>query len=201
MSTAVKIGPSDHGRPMTLEEYQTGDYEEGYQYEMIDGKLYVSPLPNAPEGLVEKWIFQRLEDYSRLHPEIINLVYNKARVFVPDRPRLTVPEPDVAAYHDFPLHLPKRQVNWRAVSPILVVEVLALEKPEKDFVRNVGLYLQVPSIKEYWLLDTRADPDFPALFVYRRRGQRWQRTIELSGGDTYTTRLLPEFELLLDSRF
>jgi hypothetical protein len=32
MATVLKIGPVDHGRPMTLEEFHASDYEEGYQY-------------------------------------------------------------------------------------------------------------------------------------------------------------------------
>src|SRR5437667_9472182 len=100
MATGLKIGAADHGRPMTLDEFRTGDYEEGYQYELIDGKLYVSPQPNPPQGLVEKWIYHKLDDYSRQQPGVVNFVYNKTSVFVPDRPGITNPEPDVSAYAD-----------------------------------------------------------------------------------------------------
>ena len=44
---------NDHGRPMRRDEFEAGEYEEGYKYELIDGKIYVSPQPNAPEGWVE----------------------------------------------------------------------------------------------------------------------------------------------------
>src|SRR5687768_14222795 len=46
MSTMLRIGPHDHGREMTYEEFLAGDYEEGYKYELIRGELYVSPQPN-----------------------------------------------------------------------------------------------------------------------------------------------------------
>jgi hypothetical protein len=36
--------------------------------------------------------------------------------------------------------------------------------------------------------------------VYRKRGSRWQRPIELAYGDRYTTKLLPDFELIVDPR-
>jgi hypothetical protein len=49
-------------------------------------------------------------------------------------------------------------------------------------------------------LDPREDSNRPTLTVYRRRGARWQRPIELAYGDTYATRLLPGFELLIDPR-
>jgi Uma2 family endonuclease len=200
MATVTKIGLIDHGRPMTLEEFESGNYEEGYQYELIDGKLYVSPLPNAPQGLVERWIHRKLDRYSDQHPEIINSVFPKARVFVHSRPAATCPEPDVTAYRDFPLDLDYREIRWQDVSPILVVEVMSEDDPDKDLVRNVELYLQVPSIREYWILDSREDPNRPTMKVYRRRGQGWQRVIDVAPGEIYTTRLLPGFELILDPR-
>jgi Uma2 family endonuclease len=98
------------------------------------------------------------------------------------------------------LDLDLREVRWQDVSPLLVGEILSLDDPDKDLVRNVQLYLQVPSIEEYWLLDTRGDPNRPTMRVYRRHGAKWRSPIELSYGDTYTTKLLPGFQLLLDPR-
>src|SRR5207302_182190 len=143
------------GRPMSLEEFLAGDYQEGCHYELIDGKLYVSPLPNLPEDLVADWIYFKLKLYAREHPEVINHVTNKARIFVPGRADVTAPEPDLAAYRNFPKDYPFRSLRWQDVSPILVGEVLSAEDPDKDLVRNVELYLQVPTLKEYWVLDTR----------------------------------------------
>jgi Uma2 family endonuclease len=197
MATVLKMGPANHGQPISLDEFMAGDYEEGYQYELIDGELYVVPQPDAPQGVSEYWIARKLDHYAEKHPTIINFVYTKCRVFVPGRRKTTCPEPDVTAYHDFPLDLPLAQIRWQDVSPILVVEVLCADDPEKDLVRNVALYLQVPSIKEYWILDTLADPDHPTMRVHRRHGKKW-RIIDVAAGATYTTRLLPGFKLLLD---
>jgi Uma2 family endonuclease len=200
MATVTKIGPADHGRPMTRDEFENGSYEEGYQYEIIDGKLYVSPLPDLPENRIQEWLNDQLKWYARQHPEVINYVSSGARVFVPGRPGLTIPEPDQAAYHDFPRHLPVDEVDWEEIGPVLVAEVLLGGEPEKDLVRNVELYLQVPTIREYWVVDARNDPNRPTMHVYRRRGQKWQRVINIAPGETYTTRLLPGFELTLDPR-
>ncbi len=139
-------------------------------------------------------------DYARQHPDVINYLKAPARVFVPGRRATTAPEPDVAAYHNFPLDLPLRQRRWRDHSPILVAEIISEDNAEKDLVRNLDLYLRVPSIREYWILDPRVNADQPALTVHRRRGQRWQQVIEIAGGDTYTTRLLPDFMLVMDFR-
>jgi Uma2 family endonuclease len=200
MTTLVKLGPTDHGRTMSLEEFQTVDYQEGYQYELIDGRLYVSPLPDLPQGRVEHWIFCKLLLYANAHPEILNFVYGKCRVFVPDRPGTTNPEPDVAAYNDFPLDLRAEEVAWQDVSPVLVVEVVSENDPDKDLVRNVELYGLVPSIKEYWIFDSREGVERPRLIVYRRgRGRKW-RQFRYEPEARYTTPLLPDFELILHLR-
>jgi Uma2 family endonuclease len=199
MTTALRIGPADHGRPLTFEEFAKADWAEGYQYELVDGKLYVAPLANQPENRVELWILFGLHHYASEHPDVINHVTPKARVFVPGRTGVTVPEPDVAAYRDYPLERPIADVRWQDVSPLLVVEVLG-DDPQKDLVRNVELYLQVPSIREYWVFDTRREgAGRPHLIAHRRWGSRW-RVVEVAPGATYTTRLLPGFTLVVDPR-
>jgi Uma2 family endonuclease len=199
MATLLKIGPVDHGRPLTLEEFTSAEWEDGYQYELIDGNLYVSPQPNLPQGRVDQWIYEKLLRYVHDHPEVLNFAYYKARVFVPGRPGVTNPEPDVAGYRDFPLDTDFRDLRWQDVSPVLVVEVLSEDDPEKDLIRNVELYFQVPTIKEYWLFDARENPNRPLLQVRCRYGRRW-RLIEVAPGETYTTKLLPGFEMILDPR-
>lgn len=198
-ATRLKLTPKDHGREIDREEFEAADFKEGHHYEIIDGRVYVSPLPDLPQDGLERWLFRKLFLYSEDHPEVINYLSPKTRVFVHSRPKATVPEPDIAAYSDFPHHLPRRQRRWQDISPFLVVEVLSDEKPEKDLVRNVELYVEVPSIKEYWILDPRDDPDRPSLRVYRRRGKGWQKPIDVAYGATYQTpRVLPGFTLVVD---
>jgi Uma2 family endonuclease len=158
----------------------------------------VSPWPDLPEDWLEQWLFRPLTVYSDRHPEVINHITCKARVFLPGEPEdVTRPEPDNAAYQDFPRPIPIAQMDWRNLSPLLVVEVVSSD-PDKDLVRNVDLYLRMPSIKEYWILDPREDADHPTLLVNRRRGSRWQRPITMHAGGTCTTKLLPDFALLVD---
>jgi Uma2 family endonuclease len=199
MKVAVKtFGPRDHGCLVGDEEAAAARYKEGYKYEIIEGRLYVSPVPNLPEECLDAWLRRKLDEYSARHPDVINFVTSKARVFLPDRELTTSPEPDVAAYHGFPVNRPIRNLRWEDVSPVLVAEVLVDSEPFKDLVRNVGLYIEVTSIREYWILDGSADPDEPTLIVHRRRGMRWQKAREYRFCSTYTTPLLPGFKLLID---
>jgi Uma2 family endonuclease len=199
VAVAISLGLVDHGHPVTLEEFESAEFEEGYKYELIDGRLYVSPTPNLPEDDLVFWLFRNLYEYMRRRPKAIKHLRQKARVFVPGRAETTCPEPDISAYRIYPVDVSIEQRKWQDVSPIMVVEVLYDSDPHKDLVRNVELYLQVPSIREYWLLDARYSADEPTLIVHRRRGQRWVRR-EFHFGETYKTKLLPGFSLVVDPR-
>ena len=198
-ATRLKLTPADHGREIDPDEFDAATGEEGYHYEIINGRVYVSPVPDQPADNLEQWLFVRLLHYSEEHPEVINYLSPKTRIFVHTRTKATRPEPDISAYHNYPHHLPRRQRRWQDISPILVVEVLSEDSPDKDLVRNVDLYRDVPSIKEYWVLDPRPDPDRPSLRVYRRRGKGWQKPIDVPFGGVYETpRVLPGFRLVID---
>jgi Uma2 family endonuclease len=195
----LHLTPADASRALSIEEFEGASAEEGYRYELIHGRLVVSPVPNLSHEDVVEWIVEALRAYARTHPEVINRAKAPARVFVPDSDD-TAPEPDVACYHDYPTRLPLDQRDWRLISPVLVVEVLSPDNADKDRERNVELYLRVPSIREYWIIDPLEDPNRPSLTVRRRRGQRWQKPIEIEFGESYETRLLPGLTLVVDPR-
>jgi Uma2 family endonuclease len=199
MKTQLYLTPADHGRPLTLEEFTQARGQEGYRYEIIRGRLEVSPAPNLPHEVLRKRLERLLDRYAEQHPEVFNWVQAPGRVFLPEAVEedVTAPEPDLACYRDFPRLLPLTELDWRDVSPLLVIEVLSEDTADKDLERNRRLYVQVPSIQEYWLLDPRQDPDQPTLLVYRRRGQRWGRVRTVLSGGLYTTPLLPGFCLVM----
>jgi Uma2 family endonuclease len=201
MATATKklvLGPKDHGRELTWEEFAQAPWEEGYDYELIDGRLSVAPAPDFPHFWIENWLGRVLRAYSDACPSVINLVGHGSRVFVPGRRGVTCPQPDYVAYHDFPFHVPYRQIDWRQVCPVLVVEVLSRDNPKKDLERNVALYRQVPSIQEYWILDDLG-PTL-TLIAYRRAGRRWRKPLTVPENRTYTTPLLPGFSLTVNAQ-
>ena len=197
MSVAtVMIGPADHGRPITWAELSNAEVQNGHRYELIDGRVYVAPAPNPNHQRVWKWIHQLLDAYSETCPNEINYVIPQCAVFVEDRSDETAPEPDVAAYCDYPLD--RDEVEWSEVSPVLVIEIVSPGDPDKDLVRNVELYEQVPSIREYWIFDPRDGLTNTTLRVYRRRGRKWQKPLDFDPGETYSTKLLPGFCLRID---
>jgi Uma2 family endonuclease len=191
-----QFGPADHGRRLSYDEFVAGDYLEGYKYELINGELYVSPKPGGDHDWIAVELFGQLLDYARDHPTIINYVTPNARIFVPNREDVTAPEPDIAAYQNYPRRRPVGGRQWQNVSPLLVAEVVSPDTAEKDLVRNVDLYFLVPSIKEYWAFDLRETAE-SLLTVYRRQARKW-KVLYVAAGEAYSTRLLPGFEFVVE---
>jgi Uma2 family endonuclease len=197
-TSKTMLGPKDHGRAMTMEEFDQSVDSEGYYFELVDGRVFVSPVPNAPHEWVNHWLAEALRAYSRACPGVINFVSTASRVFPVGRPGPTSLEPDIAAYNDFPTGRPYRQLNWRDIHPVLVAEVLSPDNPEKDVERNVALYPFVPTLQEYWILDA-LHPTL-TLTAYRRSGRRWRKPITVPEDGVYTTPLLPGFALTVNAQ-
>jgi Uma2 family endonuclease len=161
--------------------------------------LYVSPRGEFVDSVLENWLFWNLTQYEDAHPEIINFVTPKARVFVHARKKATVPQPDMTAYHDLPLDSDFRDIHWRDLNPVLVAEILVDGDAHKDLTRNPDLYFDVPSIREYWVLDGRDKPEELTLIQHRRYGKRWV-VRSYTYRSTFTTKMLPGFILLIGPR-
>lgn len=172
MATILQLSPLDHGKLFSDEELEHAEYEPGFKYEVIQGALYVTPAANLPHDWFEKSLLRQLLEYSVTHPTEIGWITDKARVYVPGMRKSTVPEPDLVLYRVKPTG--RTTAHWRDISPFIVVEILSPDTEDKDLVRNVDLYLQVPSILEYWVFDL--EPTAAAgLIVFRRENDAWQR--------------------------
>jgi Uma2 family endonuclease len=194
MATMLRIGPHDHGRAMTYEDFLSGDYEAGYKYELIRGELYVSPQPNPPHDVMSEYLDEILTLYKVRHRKVIKRLSTHARVFVPGERKTTCPEPDFALYNDHRGDL--QQKRWEPFSPFIVIEIVSKDDPDKDYVRNVELYQRVPTILEYWVFDNLTDENGPTLRVYSRAAGDQPWSIADYGPEaTYTTRLLLGFSL------
>src|SRR4051794_21858485 len=70
-SIATRIGPADHGRAMTLEEFREAEEEEGYCYELAGGVLEVTEVPNDPHGQNISNLEGLFHRHRAAHPETI----------------------------------------------------------------------------------------------------------------------------------
>ena len=199
MQTRLYLTHEDHGRELSWDEFIGADFEEGYRYEMIEGRIEVSPAANMPHDTFGMWLLGCLSAYSLQNPNILQYLSTHARIFLPNgEERISVPEPDIACYAESAPDLYVIDIDWRDYSPIVVVEVISPDTADKDLIRNRRLYLQVPGIQEYWILDPREGVEGLTMFVYRRRGRRWAARLTVGPGETYTTEMLPGFSLVLN---
>src|SRR5437868_4948424 len=83
--TRVRLTPKDHGREIDPDVFEHATGEEGYHYEIINGRVYVAPVADVSHDLVEDWLYMKLKQYSREHPEVINHVTTAPRIFIPTR--------------------------------------------------------------------------------------------------------------------
>ena len=71
VSTLLRIGPSDQGRTMTLQEFLEAEEEEGYRYELARGVLEVTEVPNDPHGVTVSNLYTGVARYHLEHPGFI----------------------------------------------------------------------------------------------------------------------------------
>jgi len=98
MKTRLYLTRDDAGRELSIDEFLDAEFAEGHKYEIIEGRLDVSPEAGFPHGHLRTWLFLALHAYSSIHPEVINHVLPGGRVFVPGRdgaprPRSPIPSP------------------------------------------------------------------------------------------------------------
>lgn len=191
----TRIRSKDHGRRISEREFFAAEFESGFQFELIDGRVFVSPAPDSPHDNAVEWLRAQIAAYQLLHPGVIQYVSGHCRVYVPGRKLTTCPEPDLALFSVYPRRFPRMKRSWKDVSPMVVIEV-AGGNLDKDLVRNTKLYLEVPTVREYWVvIDGESDPDV-TFRVFRRRGAtRWQTPIDIVYGGTYSTPVLPGFRM------
>src|SRR5262245_22832044 len=63
------LGPGDAGIPMSLDEFEEGEFEPGYRYEVIHGILVVTPPPLEGERDSNEELGYWLRSYHDSHPQ------------------------------------------------------------------------------------------------------------------------------------
>jgi Uma2 family endonuclease len=192
----AQLTPLDHGRPMSLADFNAAPGQAGYDFELIDGRVCVSPVPDFPHEAVVMWLYDWLRAYSRLQPETFQFIGTNSRLFA-ERDEACCPEPDLATFRNPHPHTPRTQLSWEDLIPLLAVEVLSAGNETKDTVRNLDVYLDVPTLQEYWMVDPLDAPTAPVLRVRQRlTRRRWRREVVVPFGGTYTSPNFPDLNLL-----
>jgi Uma2 family endonuclease len=166
--------------------------DDGKQYEVIDGELYVNPSPITKHQIAVVNLSYAFQQYVRTH--------RGARSFV--APFDVVLADDVMVQPDVFVILSEREsiIGPTHVEgpPHIVVEVLSESSRRKDEIIKRQIYDRF-GVDEYWVVD----PEIDLVKIYRRSGKSFVRVAEISteAGGVITTPLLPAFELPIEDVF
>ncbi len=185
--TAVHIGPGDHGRTMSLAEFESADCAEGHRYELSRGIVTVIDVPNPAHLAMVGAIRRQLAAYDLAHPGTIHTIASAGECKILVAELESERHPDLAVY----LTSPPSQTSdvWASWVPEIVVEVVSPDSAHRDYEEKREEYLRF-GVREYWLVD--AVKGCLVAFV-RNRGQ-WKESI-VRPPELWRTALLPGWEL------
>jgi Uma2 family endonuclease len=192
-TTAIKVGPQDHGRRMSLADFEHAEVEAGHLYELGRGVIVVSDVPD-PRHLAQVTAIRRqLAAYDLAHEGRIYTVAggSDCKVLVADHE--SERHPDVVVYKT-PPHSDEEDV-WATWVPEIVIEVVSPGSERRDYQEKREEYLAF-GVQEYWIFDASREE----LTVLRRSSGRWAERV-VRPPEVYRTRLLPGFELSCAAAF
>lgn len=179
-----RIGPESNGMLMTPEEFDAiEDWDERYRYELFNGVLIVSAAPSprerGPNAMFDYWLWRYHDDHPEGSAMDDTLPEHELKTSIGTR------RADRVIWCGL-----GRQPHAKKDVPTIVVELVSqdLRDRKRDYEEKRTEYAAI-GVKEYWIID------------------RFRRTMTVCRGDadlqvvreteTYTTDLLPGFELPL----
>ena len=179
---ATIIGPADHGRRMSLDEFDTAEGAGGYLYELSRGVITVTDVPPPKHLRQQAAIRFQLEKYHIAHPEKIYCIASGSDCKILIAGLESERHPDLAIYTEAPGDEPD---VWSTYTPLLAIEIVSPGSEHRDYEEKPEEYLSF-GIKEYWIVDEAEDQ---MLVLTRYRGAWRPRTVR--PGELYEPRILP----------
>jgi len=189
---AISLGPNDHGRRMSLEEFEWADGQEGHLYELGRGVVTVVDVPDGKHLAQVDEIRQQLSAYRVGNPDRIHRIAGGGECKILLTELRSERHPDIAIYRDPP---PAEEDLWSGWVPEIVIEVVSPGSVHRDYVEKREEYLAF-GVREYWIVNAGKQE----MLVLRRSGGRWVEQA-MGAEDVYRTRLLQGFEFSLRAVF
>lgn len=189
---AVRVGPTDDGREMSLDDFSEAVVQEGYLYELANGVIEVSQVPHPQHARQIAEIRKQLTLWEDAHPGQVELIAGAmdSKLLIgsseserhPDLSIYLSPQPDVADV-------------WSLWIPEIVIEVVSESSAKRDYEEKPQEYLEL-GVKENWIIDKKKNQ---MLALIRWRGQ-WKKNV-VKSSQKFSTELLPGFKLDLKRVF
>ena len=180
------IGPADNGRRMSLNDFDRASTVDGFIYELGNGVIEVSDIPNFDHILIQEFLRDEIAYYKRLVADVVKYVGTG------DSSKLLI-EANVSERHaDLAIYCtenPGLAQPWDVWVPEIVVEIVSESSRKRDYGVKPAEYLTF-GCKEYWLID----PAKNVVVIHSRVGGKWQIK-SLSTRQKHKTHILPGFVL------
>jgi Uma2 family endonuclease len=183
LKAAIKVGPADHGRRMSLADFDHAKVQEGYLYELGRGVIVVSDVPKKRHLYQVGHIRDQLTAYKLGEPGRIQFITSGSECKIMVAGYESERHPDLAVYMTLPPA--EGEDFWFIWIPELVIEVVSSRSIRRDYQEKREEYLAF-GVREYWVFDARKRE----MLVLRRVGGRWRERI-VRPPEVYRTRLLP----------
>jgi len=150
-NVTLRIGPADHGRAMSLEEFRAAEEKEGYRYELAEGTLEVTEVPGPVHRRVVSKLYRLIARYDQEHPDTIECFGggSEFRLWIPLGSKGSGRNPDLGVVLEGTL--PDEDGRTQ---PVLVAEVVSESSRGRDNQKKPREYLAF-GIQEYWIVDPR----------------------------------------------
>lgn len=193
MSTVTTIlKPEDHGRTMTLAEFESAEAADGALYELSRGMITVIQVPKRKHLAQVDNFRQQLSEFRATNPGLIHNLAAGQECKIPVEGLASERHPDLAVYKTAPPDdVPDNEI-WAAWIPEIVIEVVSPSSAHRDYEEKPEEYLQF-GIREYWIVDAEKQCVGGGLTVLRRSRGRWAGWV-IRPGELHKTELLPGFE-------
>jgi len=183
--TITKVGPADHGRRMSLDDFEEAEGEHGHLYELSRGVVTVVEIPHPLHFRLVDAIDRQLRAYQHENPRQIVAIGGGAECKLLIEGLQSERHPNLAVYKTAQSEGETSGEIWRRWVPEIVIEVVSPSSRQRDYDQKPEEYLRL-GVKEYWIVDA----DERAMIVMRRSRGRWiEKSVRTPA--VYRTRLLP----------
>jgi Uma2 family endonuclease len=181
----VVVGPEDHGKRMSLADFEHAEVRPGYVYELSRGVITVSDVPGKKHLAQVNALRRLLAAYDLANPGRIHTIASGSECKLLLSDLQSERHPDLAIYKTAP---PDDEELWSTWIPELVIEVVSPGSEARDYEEKPEEYLDF-GVLEYWIVDAAKEE----VLVLRRSQGKWESEV-LKAGAKHQTRLLPGFE-------
>jgi Uma2 family endonuclease len=184
----TKIGPDDHGRKMSLKDFEFVETEEGYHYELSRGYVSVADIIRYDHSMTIAELRNQLSAFRMTKPGSFLMVLGSGDCKLLVRDWESERHPDLAVYLTKPTGRKDNKL-WRHWLPEFVIEVVSERSVDRDYIDKRQEYFDL-GIKEYWIVDAKREQ----VVILRRGKSDWiEKRVGPAG--VVATKLLSGFEV------